>query len=127
MLQTALLSFAAAALAGNGFPHFVKGITKEHFPTVFADGPVVNFLAGWASALLVGGATVEAHVGRHPAMAATLAAAGLLVAGLFHSAIGAFGRRPTEDSPSGTNRQAPSTTPTTPRDTPPPGAKKVDD
>jgi hypothetical protein len=93
MLQCALLSFAAGALAGNGFPHFVKGITKERFPSVFGGAPVVNFVLGWASGVLAALSTYEAHVARHFAVAATCAAAGLFLAGLFHSSIGAFGRR----------------------------------
>lgn len=83
---------AAGLLAGNGLPHLIKGITKERFPTVLGDGPVVNFVVGWLSAILVVLGIFEAHVTRHPTIAAALAAVGLLVAGLFHSAIGAFGR-----------------------------------
>jgi hypothetical protein len=93
MLQCALLSFTAGALAGNGSPHFVKGITKERFPSVFGSAPEVNFVLGWASFVLAGLSTYEAHVARHSVVAGTCEAAGLLVAGLFHSSIGAFGRR----------------------------------
>jgi hypothetical protein len=33
MWQTILLSFLAGAMAANAMPHFVKGITREPYPT----------------------------------------------------------------------------------------------
>lgn len=94
MWQTAVLTFIAGAFAGNAVPHFVKGITRERFTTVFGASPVVNFVAGWAglvvAALLLHAAQVDAH-----ASAAAIAGAfGVLVMGLFHAGPGAFGRQP---------------------------------
>ena len=35
MTSTIVLCFIAGVLAANATPHFVKGITKEQFPTPF--------------------------------------------------------------------------------------------
>jgi hypothetical protein len=35
-------------MGGNAISHFVKGLTKENYPTVFGNSPVPNLLAGWA-------------------------------------------------------------------------------
>lgn len=93
MLPTALLSFAAGVLSGNGFPHFVNGITKERFRSVFGGAPAINFVVGWAGAILARLALYGAHIMRHPAMAAWPGAIGPVIAGMFHPGIGAFGRR----------------------------------
>jgi hypothetical protein len=95
MTQTILLSFVAGVFAANGTPHFVKGITKEEFPTIFGSGPLVNLLAGWAMYVLAAIAVLAAHVDRHPVAALVSGAIGLLVMGVFHAKVGAFGKRPT--------------------------------
>jgi hypothetical protein len=91
MLQSVLLTFLAGVFVANGTPHFVKGVTRERFPTVFGGGPVVNLLAGWTMLVLVAPALLWAHPERHPAAALTAGAAGALAMGLFHAAHGAFG------------------------------------
>ena len=94
MWQTALLTFLAGILGGNAIPHFVKGITKERYPTVFGASPIVNLVAGWtglvAAALLLHAAGVDTHAG----VAAIAGPLGVLVMGLFHAGPGAFGRNP---------------------------------
>lgn len=94
MWQTALLTFVAGVLAGNSTPHFVKGITRERYPTVFGASPVVNLLAGWAGAVLALLLIQAAGVNAHATAAAVAGAIGVLVVGLFHAGPGAFGRRP---------------------------------
>jgi hypothetical protein len=87
-----VLAFLAGLLGANAVPHFVKGITKERFPTPFGAGPVVNLVAGWAGLVVAGVLLAAAHPGRHPVAAAGAAAAGCLAIGLFHARIGAFGK-----------------------------------
>jgi hypothetical protein len=67
-------------------------VTRRPRPEQFG-GASVNFVLGWVSAILTGLAIYCAHPAHHPAVTASLGAAGLLVAGLFHSWISAFGRR----------------------------------
>jgi hypothetical protein len=43
--QSVLLSFVAGIFFGNGIPHFVKGITKERYPSMLGNGPVPNLSA----------------------------------------------------------------------------------
>ena len=42
MWQTIFLSLIGGALAGNGLPHFVRGITKQTYPCVLGNGPIPN-------------------------------------------------------------------------------------
>ncbi|MCT9929689.1 hypothetical protein N5079_05575 [Planotetraspora sp. A-T 1434] len=93
MWQTAVLSFLAAVFGTNAVPHFVKGITKEPFPTPFGPSPVINLVAGWGMFCLAGLLFAAADVRHDPRLAAVAAAVGVLLMGLFHARIGAFGRR----------------------------------
>jgi hypothetical protein len=92
MWQTIIFSFLAGVMGGNALPHFIRGITKESYPSMLGNSPVPNFIAGWAglviAALLLHGAQVE----REPLGAFIGAALGVLLIGLFHSWHGAFGR-----------------------------------
>jgi hypothetical protein len=99
MWQTVALSFLAGVLGGNSVPHFVKGITKETFPSVFGPSPWVNLMAGWAGFVLTAVCVYGAHVDRHPGWAVASGAVGVLLIGLFHATIGAFGRGPESVSP----------------------------
>ncbi|MDR8411293.1 hypothetical protein MTP10_21480 [Nonomuraea sp. 3-1Str] len=94
MLLTAVLSFFAGVFGANATPHFVKGITKEHFPTPFGTGPLVNLVAGWAMYVIAALLAVGADTAGYPAVAFTAAALGVLVMGIFHATVGAFGKRP---------------------------------
>jgi hypothetical protein len=95
MTQTLILSFLAGLLGANATPHFVKGITKEQFPTPFSASPLVNLIAGWAGYVLTAFLLLWAHVNHHPLAAVLSAALGVLPIGIFHAHIGAFGKRPT--------------------------------
>jgi hypothetical protein len=103
MWQTVGLSFLAGVLGANAVPHFVKGITKEAYPSVLGSSPVVNLIAGWAGLVLTALCVYWAHVGRYPGWALVFGAFGVLLMGLFHAWIGAFGRttRPADARRSG--------------------------
>lgn len=94
MVQTILLTFVAGVFGANGTPHFVKGITKEQFPTVFGAGPLVNLVAGWTMYVLTAVLLIFAHLDRHPMAALVSGALGVLLMGAFHARLGAFGKRP---------------------------------
>ena len=92
MWQSVLLSLVAGIFFGNGIPHFVKGITKERYPSMLGSGPVPNLIGGWLS--FVGAGLLMHWIDLRHFRAASLAAAalGVLLIGLFHAAVGAFGR-----------------------------------
>jgi hypothetical protein len=92
MWRVIVLSFFGGVLGGNGLPHFVRGITRQTYPTVFGNGPVINLLAGWAGLTLSGVLFLLARPGQHPAWAFAFAALGVLPVGLFHAGPGAFPR-----------------------------------
>ena len=95
MTSTIVLCFIAGLLAANATPHFVKGITKEPFPTPFSPAPLPNLIGGWAMYLLAALLLLWAHTGRHPLAALVAGALGVLLMGVFHAHIGAFGKKPT--------------------------------
>lgn len=99
MIQTVLLSLFGGVFAANGVPHFVRGITKSTYPSALGYGPVVNLVSGWVMFVLAALVGFAAHVTEHPSAAFVAAALGVLLMGLFHAAIGAFGRRPPLDGP----------------------------
>lgn len=99
MWPTAVLSFLAGVFGANAVPHFVKGITKEPFPTPFGSSPVVNFVAGWGMFCLTGALIHWAGVSHHPALASAAGALGVLLMGIFHASIGAFGKTAGEATP----------------------------
>ncbi|MFJ2828026.1 hypothetical protein ACIPC1_10520 [Streptomyces sp. NPDC087263] len=91
-MLTSVLSFLAGVLAANATPHFVKGITKERFPTPFGDGPLINLVAGWGMYVITALLAATADMTERPLLAFTAAALGVLVMGVFHATIGAFGK-----------------------------------
>jgi hypothetical protein len=93
MWQTIVLSFLAGLLGGNALPHFLRGITKRRYPNLTGNGPIPNFVAGWAGLVLAALLGYWANPGEHPAPAFGFAAFGVLLIGLFHAGPGAFGRR----------------------------------
>jgi hypothetical protein len=93
MLLTTVLIFFAGIFGANAVPHFVKGITKELFPTPFGPSPVVNLIAGWAMLIFAALLVFWTEVDQHPMLAFLIGALGVLLMGLFHATIGAFGRR----------------------------------
>ena len=92
MWQALLFGFLAGLIGANGVPHFVKGITRERYPCMLVNSPVPNLIAGWAS-LLIAALFTRAAVGEDHSLWIILSGAlGALLIGLFHAAIGAFGR-----------------------------------
>jgi hypothetical protein len=92
MLATMILGFFAGVVGGNSIPHFVKGITKEPYPNLLGNSPVVNLVAGWTGFVITALLVYGADVGRHPVWAFVAGALGVLLIGLFHAGPGAFGR-----------------------------------
>jgi drug/metabolite transporter (DMT)-like permease len=92
MWQAMVFGFLGGVLSANGYPHFTRGITKRRYPCSLGNGPVPNFVAGWAALVVAALLFYFAHVGRHPGWSLGSAAAGVLLMGLFHAAHGAFGR-----------------------------------
>ena len=92
MLQVLVLAFFAGVLGANATPHFVKGITKEPFPSLLGPSPLVNVVAGWAMLALAVVLIELADAGAHLGAATAAAAAGVLAMGIFHATVGAFGR-----------------------------------
>jgi hypothetical protein len=54
MWQAIVFGFLGGALGANGFPHFARGITKQRYPCQLGNGPVPNFVAGWAALVIAG-------------------------------------------------------------------------
>ncbi|MCD0442981.1 hypothetical protein LO763_04990 [Glycomyces sp. A-F 0318] len=92
MIQAIALGLLAGLMIGNGIPHFVKGITREPYPTVFGSGPVPNLVAGWSGICLGALALLAADVPAAPAPGGAAVAVGVLLLGLFHAKGLAFGR-----------------------------------
>ena len=92
MPQTVILSLLAGILAANGTPHFVKGITREPFPSLFGPAPLVNLVAGWVLYAVAAVLLELAHPAAHVFWATASAGMGVLAMGAFHATIGAFGR-----------------------------------
>jgi hypothetical protein len=92
MWHVILLGFLGGLLAGNAVPHFVRGITKRPYPTALGNGPVTNFVGGWAVAVLAALCLWWADLPSHPVAAFAAVSVGVLLIGLFHAGPGAFGR-----------------------------------
>jgi hypothetical protein len=92
MWQAMVLGFLAGLLGGNALPHFIRGITRRAYPTVFGNSPVRNLVIGWAG--LVGAALLGYGAGAagHPVWALLTGTVGVLLIGLFHAGPGAFPR-----------------------------------
>ena len=93
MVATILLSLLSGVLGGNAFPHFVRGITRQRYPSALGNGPIPNLLAGWVGLVLAAVRLYGAHPDRRPTAAFVAAMVGVLAIGLFHAGPGAFGRR----------------------------------
>lgn len=92
MLSDVILIFLAGVFGANAVPHFVKGITKESYPCVFGNTSVPNLLAGWAGFIVTVLLVYLADV-KHYFFASLISGSlGVLLIGLFHAKIGAFGK-----------------------------------
>ena len=88
-----LLTFLAGILGSNALPHFLRGITKRRYPTVFGDGPVTNVMIGWSGLVMAALLLLWARPADHPGWTIAAGAVGVLLIALFHAGPGAFGRR----------------------------------
>lgn len=91
-MSTIVLSFLAGLFAANATPHFVRGITKERYPTLFGSGPLINLIAGWAMYVIAALTAIAADMTEHPLPAFVASSLGVLAMGVFHATIGAFGK-----------------------------------
>ena len=48
MWQAIVFGFLGGVMGANGYPHFTRGITRKRYPCGLGNGPVPNFIAGWA-------------------------------------------------------------------------------
>jgi hypothetical protein len=90
-----LVSIFLGLFAGNAWPHFARGITRERYPSALGNGPVVNFVVGWVGLVIsiAIGWWAWPELTSAPLPSALGAAFGLLLIGLFHAGPGAFGRK----------------------------------
>ena len=88
MWQAIVFGFLGGAMSANGFPHFARGITKRRYPCQLGNGPVPNFVAGWAAFVVAALLLYLAHIGRHPAWSLGAVTVGVLLMGLFHAGPG---------------------------------------
>lgn len=92
MTHTIILLFFVGVFAANATPHFVRGITKDQFPTPFGAGSLVNVISGWLMFII---AAVLFHYAdlQHYYWASLISlSVGVLVMAVFHATIGAFGK-----------------------------------
>ncbi len=104
MWQTIILGFLGGLIAGNGLPHFIRGITRRRYPSALGSGPIPNLIAGWAGLVLGGLLLWWAHIDRYPEPAFASICTSVLLIGLFHAGPGAFGRK---DAPHPLGQQHP--------------------
>lgn len=93
-MQSVILMFFVGVFAANATPHFIKGITKDQFPTPFGSGPLVNLLAGWLMFVIASLLFHYAHPQQHYWVSFIATSLGVLGMGVFHATVGAFGKRP---------------------------------
>ncbi|WP_164779403.1 hypothetical protein [Paenibacillus kobensis] len=93
MLINIALCFLAGVFGANSIPHFVKGITKESYPCVFGNSSLPNLVAGWAGLNVTVLLVFLADVKQYPIPTWISGSLGVLLIGLFHAKIGAFGKR----------------------------------
>jgi len=92
MLESVILSFLTGIIFGNGIPHFVRGITKERYPSMFGNSPTPNLIGGWICFVVSGLLAKWIDFQQFEIVSLISASVGLLIIGLFHASIGAFGR-----------------------------------
>jgi hypothetical protein len=93
MVAAVLFGLAGGAFAGNAIPHFVRGITRQHYPNVWGNGPIPNVIGGWCGLVIAAVLLHNAFDGSATPWAFGATAVGVLAMGLFHAGPGAFGLR----------------------------------
>ena len=92
MLKEVALWFLVGVLGGNAIPHTVKGMTKERYPCALGNGPVPNLIGGWICLVVALVLARSANAGALSHLDLAAGSIGVLMIGLFHAAVGAFGR-----------------------------------
>ena len=84
MLSVLIVGFVAGALAANGVPNFVKGVTGEKHPTPFGkpSSASQNVLWGWLNLAVAAIVWHFAPMRVHPRAAFVGVALGVLIGGL---------------------------------------------
>lgn len=93
MISTIILCFLGGIWFGNGIPHFIRGITKQNYPSMLGNGSVPNLIAGWMAIATTPLFLYWAHTSDYPVAAWIAGAIGVLAIGLFHAGPGAFGKK----------------------------------
>jgi len=92
MWHLILLGFLGGLLAGNALPHFIRGITRQNYPSALGNGPVTNLVGGWVLLVVAALCLWWADLPSQPVAAFASVSVGVLLIGLFHAGPGAFGR-----------------------------------
>ena len=92
MITTIILSFLAGVWFGNGIPHFMRGITKQNYPSMLGNEPIPNLIAGWIAISTTPLWLYWSNAASYPMAAWIAGALGVLAIGLFHAGPGAFGK-----------------------------------
>jgi len=85
MIKSLAVSFLVGVILGNGLPHFIKGLSQDNLPCKIGNGPLPNFLAGWASLVLIGLLYQLIDVQKFAVSSLIAGYVGLLFIGLLHS------------------------------------------
>lgn len=93
MIKAIVIGFFIGLLGGNTIPHFIKGITKENYPTVFGNNSIPNFIVGWAGLNVTCILVYYWNFKEFPLISFIFCSIGLLLIGLFHAGPGAFGKK----------------------------------
>ncbi len=88
-----LYGFIFGVLFGNGIPHFVRGMTRENYPSLLGSSPIANLLEGWICWMLAALLATWARLWPPTLDVWAVAGIGLLLIGLFHALGLAPGRR----------------------------------
>lgn len=88
-----LYSFLFGVLLGNGIPHFVRGMTREKYPSLLGSSPVANVIEGWICWMLAALLATWARLWPPTLDVWAAGGIGLLLIGLFHATGMGFGRR----------------------------------
>jgi hypothetical protein len=93
MISAIIVSFLAGVWFGNGIPHFVRGITKQNYPSALGNSPIPNLFAGWLAIATTPLFLLLVDPTKHPVACWVAALLGVLAIGLFHAGPGAFGKK----------------------------------
>ena len=85
LLLRLVYSFLFGVLFGNGIPHFVRGMTRENYPSLLGSSPAANVLEGWICWMLASLLATWTRLWPPTLDVWAAAGIGLLLIGLFHA------------------------------------------